>query len=144
MASLTSGSWTVLMLHATGEAQNAHARQQDMSVLGRHKIVNAIMILATGESPAGGIPWPDKGKFGFVRNLDGIILHNHKGRSAATVGAITASGVHVFFTANATGQKIRVFNTSQASGTAQRALKQLATTVTITGGARLYVTAMGW
>lgn len=144
MASLSADSWTVLLLHASGEAQNANARPVDMSVLKRHKIVNAIMILATGESPAGGIPWPTPGKFGFYRNLDSIILHNQKARLGATVGAISASGVHVVFQSNATGQDIRVYNSSTATGTSQRALKQLATTVTITGGARLYVTAMGW
>ena len=146
MAALTSGSWTIKLLHssATGETGNGDARAIDMTVSNRHKIVNAIMITATGESPAGGVPWPDKGKFGFVRNLDSIILHNVRGRSAATVGAITASGQHVIWTMNTTGQKARVFALGSASGTAQRALKQLATTVTLTGGQRLHVTAFGW
>jgi hypothetical protein len=115
-----------------------------MSILKRHKIVNAIMILTTGESPAGGVPWPDKGRFGFYRNMDSIILHNVRGRLSATVGAITASGVHVIAQMNTTGQKARFYNTAQASGTTQRMLKQLATTITITGGSRYYVTAMGW
>ena len=144
MASLTSGSWTVILLHATGEAGNANARPIDMTVTNRHKIVDAIMVIATGESPAGGIPWPDKGKFGFVRNLDSLILHDVRARTAATVGAITASGVHLLWSMNTTGQKARVYALGQASGVTQRALKQLATTVTITGGQRLYVTARGW
>lgn len=146
MASLTSGSWLVLLQSTTttGETGNGVARIRDMSVLSRHKIVNAIMVLTTGESPATGVPWPDKGKFGFYRNIDSIILHNIRGRLSATVGAITASGTHVICQMNTTGQKARFFNAGSASGTAQRALKQLATTITITGGSRYYVTAMGW
>lgn len=144
MASLTSGSWTVVLLHATGAPSNGAVMGIDTTRTNRHKIVDAIMILTTGESPAGGVPWPDKGNFGFVRNFDSLILHNIKSRTAATVGAITASGVHLIATMNTTGQKARFFALGQASGTTQRALKQLATTVTITGGGRYYVTAKGW
>ena len=144
MAALTSGSWTVQFLHATGATLSDQARNVDTSILGRHKIVQAIMITASGESPSGGIPWPDKGKFGFVRNMDNIILSNVRGRTAATVGAITATGQHIVWTMNVTGQKVRAFKMNSASGTAQRALLQLATTLTITGGQRLYVTAIGW
>lgn len=144
MAALTSGSWTVIFLHATGEASNWKAQSVAMEYGKRIKSVDAIMVLATGESPAGGIPWPDKGKFGFVRSLDNIILSNVKARTAATVGAITASGQHIIFQMNVTGKKARVFALGQASGTTQRALKQLSTAVTITGGQRLYVSARGW
>lgn len=145
MAALTSGSWTVLLLHATGEASNSKAHQTDITIGSRHKFVNAIMVLnATGESPAGGIPWPDKGKFGFVRNMDSIILHNVRGRTAATVGPITASGQHITWTMNTTGQKVRAFKMCTVTGTSQRAWVQLGTGVAITGGQRFYVTAMGW
>ena len=144
MAALTSGSWTVQFLHATGATLSDQARNVDTSILGRHKVVQAIMITASGEVPALGIPWPDKGKFGFVRNLDTIQLVNARPRTAATVGPITASGTHVLFQINVTGQRVRVFNTGSASGTAQRAIKQFASTLTLSGGQRLYVTAWGW
>ena len=140
---LTSGSWTVIFRNATGEAGNANARTVDMSVMSRHKIVQAKMLVTAGAVPAGGIPWPDKGKFGFVRNIDNIILSNVRGGTAATVGAITASGQHVVWVMNVSGKKARVFNMGSASGTAQRALKQFATTLVLSTQT-LYITAIGW
>src|SRR5262245_7558881 len=144
MATLTSGSWTVQLLHATGSAHSSTAFQRDVAIKGHLRTCQAILILTTGESPAAGVPWPDKGQFGMHRNVNSILLHNARARTGATVGPITASGVHVIAQMNVTGQKVRFFALGQASGTTQRALKQLATTVTLTGGARYSVTVNGW
>lgn len=143
MAALTSGSWTVRLLHATGSAQNASARTIDMTVGKRHKFVNAIMTYATGESPAGGVPWPAPGSFGMYRNLDSIILHNQYPWSTATMPAATVSGKLVLGQSLASSAKIRFLRFTFMSGTG-RAVGQLATTVTLSGGGKFYVTALGW
>ena len=142
---LTSGSWTILFASVTGtsEAGNGHARTTDMSITSRHKIVQARMLVTAGAVPAGGIPWPDKGKFGFTRNIDNIIISNVRGKTGATVGAITASGQHVLWAMNISGKKARVFGLGSASGTAQRAFKQYATTLVLSAQT-LYVTVIGW
>jgi hypothetical protein len=149
MATLTATGWTVRMLHATGVAQNANARQVDMDIVGKHKYVQAIMTLATGESPLAGVPWPDKGAFGFYRNLDSIILHNSYPWSTATVAPTTVSGKHVLAQSIASAGRIRflaehLVPAASGSGAASRAIKQLATNITLSGGGKLYVTCIGW
>ena len=140
---LTSGSWTVIFLNATGEAGNANARTVDMSVMKRHKMVQAKMLVTAGAVPALGIPWPDKGKFGFVRSLDNIILSNVRGKTAATTGPITASGQHVIWVMNVTGKKARAFAMASVTGTTARALRTLGSAALLSPQT-LYVTAIGW
>jgi hypothetical protein len=140
MAALTANSWTVRMLHATGVAQNANARQVDTAYVGKQKYVQAIMTLATGESPLAGVPWPDKGAFGFYQRLDNIIVSNSVG---ATGGAATASGGYVMWQMNVSGQRARGLKILNASGTG-RTLIGLTSAITIKGGTTLYVTAVGW
>jgi hypothetical protein len=60
------------------------------------------------------------------------------------VAPITASGKHLFAVSNATAGKIKFLRLAAVTGTTARAFNQLATTITIAGGGRLYVTAMGW
>jgi hypothetical protein len=144
MASLTSGSWTVRLLHASGAAANGNYMGVDTSRTNRHKIVDAILTLTTGEQPAAGIPWPDKGAFGFVRNLDSIILTNTFPYSTATFPPSSASGKVLVAQSNATAGKIKFLQMSQATGATLRSLKNLATTIAIPGGAKLYVQARGW
>ena len=139
MAALTSGSWNVSFLHGSG------AQGMDTSVGSKLKTVNAIMTLVTGgASPALGVPWPDKGKFGFTFKLDNILIHNPYPFSTTTVGAITVSGNHVIAMSNATAGKIRFLKLSSMSGTSARAYAQVATTLTLGSSMKLYVTALGW
>ena len=140
---LTSGSWTIIFASATGEAGNAAAANTDVDYGKRHKYVQARMLVTAGAVPAAGIPWPDKGQFGFVRSLDNIILSNVRGKTGATVGAITATGQHVIWAMNVTGKKARVFKMNTATGTSQRALLQFATTLVLETQT-LYITAIGW
>lgn len=132
MAALTSGSWTITFRNAE--------RGIDTSIGTRHKFVQATWTIATGESPAAGIPWPDKGKLGFVRQMDNVIISNIRG---ATGGAATASGTYLIWEMNVTGQKARALKINYTSGNA-RSIIALPTTVTIKGGSKLYVTAIGW
>lgn len=144
MATLTSGSWSVRLLHATGVPSNGKVMSLDTTRTNRHKIVTAVMTMSGGESPAAGVPWPDKGRFGFIRNLDAIILHNQYPWSTVTVAPITASGKQIFAQSNATGARVRFLALQSATGTAGRVYKQVATGLALTTGATFYVTAIGW
>lgn len=144
MAALTSGSWTVRLLHATGVGQNGAVLGIDQDRGRRQKVVNAIMTLTTGEQSANGVPWPAPGSFGFYRNLDAIILQNTYPWSTATFPANTVSGKQIWAQSNATAGKIKFLAITQATGATLRSFKALSTALTLNGGLKLYVTARGW
>jgi hypothetical protein len=75
MAALTAASWTVVV---TNRKLNANSRE---------RVTEGTLALAgTDTYPTGGVPLPDKGKFGMVRELANLDLF---GQAAATTQYLT-------------------------------------------------------
>lgn len=119
MAALTATDWTVSI-----EDRGRH--------MGGKKRYRCKLTLATaGSYPSGGVPIPSLSNFGFVKQLDNIIVFDQLASSASYIVKYDQAA-----------KSIRIYSTT-ASITA--ALNEVATTVTV-GAASfvLYVEAVGW
>jgi hypothetical protein len=136
MAALTTGSWTIAFRNGN---QNNSTRIEN-----KKRFVDLKLTLTTGESPATGVPLPNYGSLGMVRNLEYVQLHNDVAHAVFT----TARGRAIKWVVNATANRIIPYQVTMNSGSGTtsggRALRACATNLSITGAKVFYITAVGW
>lgn len=139
---LTSGSWSIAGLTATGTTGKIH---ENTYIQNKQRNVKLKLTLACGAIARGGLALPGAGSVGMVRSLQGYILHHVMSAISGRLvtGVVTSNVKNSLFTINTTGNKIYAISSTMVTGTSKEAIQPLATSIEI-GPHRFYVTAFGW
>lgn len=136
MAGYTATSWTLTKL-ADDIIELSGGNRLKPQRTATYKIV----LDSGGQVPAAGVPIP-RGAMGFKKRPS-YFLHNDVDSSFTT-----ASARCLHWVINASGETVRAFRWTCATGTATnvggRAIRRLATTVTLDVTHALFVTCNGW
>ena len=132
MSAYTATSWQAIAFSKTGVLGHQRSKY--------HETCYKLTLPTGGEVPAAGVPLPPL----MPRKTNTYILHNNH-----SLGYTTAAANTLRWEIKASGPTMQAYKYTSTSGTATtasggRALRRLATTVTLTVSQVLYVSAIGY